>query len=120
MNWGFERFRTIRPSIERLEPIRIWKGSKKLVDVVPGDSPAFTAPRDRAERVSYDVIRFDGVEAPVVQGTALGAIVFSDELGVLKTVPLTAKESVALGSPLQRLIDTVLLFFHRLFNGQRA
>jgi D-alanyl-D-alanine carboxypeptidase (penicillin-binding protein 5/6) len=120
LDWGFERFRTIKPSVASLDPARVWKGSKKLAALVPGDRLEFTAPADRARAVTYEVTRYPGILAPVRRGAELGELVFSDERGVLKWVPLVAAEEVPLGNPLRRLADTLALFFLRLFGGQRA
>ena len=115
MDWGFERFRTIRPAVANLEPTRIWKGSKKIAALVPGDRLEFTVPAHRARSITYAVTRYPGIAAPIPKGTELGELVFSDEEGVLKRIPLVAAEEVALGNPIRRLADTITLFFLRLF-----
>ncbi len=115
LNWGFDRFRTIRPEIERLEPLRIWKGSRKLAELVPGERLEFTAHKERALKVSYSIVRQKDAAAPIRMGTKLGELVFFDETGPLKTVPLVAAEEVPLGNLLRRFSDSLTLFFLRLF-----
>ncbi|MFA6508121.1 MAG: D-alanyl-D-alanine carboxypeptidase family protein [Treponemataceae bacterium] len=115
LSWGFDHFKTIRPSIENLEPFKIWKGAKGKVELEAGTELSFTVRKNRATALSYEVIRYKGVTAPVGKGTQLGEIRFSDEEGLLKNIPLVAKEEVKLGSPLRRALDSVSLFFLRLF-----
>lgn len=115
LTWGFDRFRTIRPAVERLEPVRVWKGSIKRAQLVPGGLLAFTAPKDRAQRVVSSVVRYEGIVAPVPKGTPLGELVFSDDEGPLKRVSLVSAEEIGRGSLFRRMADSVALFFLRLF-----
>lgn len=115
LNWGFDRFRTIKPTIERLEPLKIWKGAKGRVELEAGTALAFTVHKDRAQTLAYEVVRYQGVSAPIVKGAQLGELRFSDEKGLLKTIPLVAKEAVPAGSSLRRAADSAALFFLRLF-----
>jgi len=115
LSWGFERFRTIRPEIERLEDATIWKGTKRRVALEAGARLEFTASPDRAREISYAVTRMEGITAPVAKGARLGELVFSDGSGPLKSVPLVAAEAVELGNPFRRFADSIALFFLRLF-----
>ncbi len=116
LEWGFERFRTIRPVIESLADERVWKGRLKTVALEVGAQLEFTAPVGRAASLSYSVARERWVSAPIAKGAVLGSIAFSDERGVLHSVPLVAKEAVPEGGLLKRVIDSISLFFLRLFD----
>ncbi len=115
ISWAFDSFRTIRPEIERLEPARIYKGAAKTVALESAGPLAFAAPSDRAKTVAYDVVRKPAVIAPVAKGNVLGEIVFSDEKGELKRVPLVAAADVERGNFFRRAADAVALFFLKLF-----
>ncbi|MDR0452633.1 MAG: D-alanyl-D-alanine carboxypeptidase, partial [Treponema sp.] len=42
LNWGFANFRTLRPALPEIEPLRVWKGKTNYVNCVPGESLNFT------------------------------------------------------------------------------
>ncbi|HCM25981.1 MAG TPA: D-alanyl-D-alanine carboxypeptidase [Treponema sp.] len=116
LDWGFDRFKTVRPVVENLEATRVWKGRSRKLGVVPAGPLAFTAPADRALSVSWEVRRNPWVVAPVRAGDELGSIVFSDGGGELHRVPLAAAESVPRGNVFVRFFDSIALFFMKLFS----
>jgi len=115
LKWGFDNFRTIRPVIGNLEPARVWKGKVNSVLLQPEGQLAFTAAMDRATQVDYEVERNPVTEAPLKAGTALGRLRFFDSRGELKSVRLLAASDVPAGNILKRAMDSIALFFLRLF-----
>ena len=116
LKWGFEHFRTIRPVIGNLEPARVWKGKTYSVNLVPEGQLAFSASMDRATQVDYTVERKAVIEAPLKAGDPVGAIRFFDNQGELKNVRLLAASDVPAGNILKRAMDSIALFFLRLFH----
>lgn len=116
LNWGFDHFRTIRPVVERLQPIRIWKGSRNQVNLTPADSLEFTAGNDRAATITWQLRHNPVIVAPVAAGDILGELVFSDQFGELRRVPLAAVDAVPRGNFFKRALDGITLFFLKLFN----
>jgi D-alanyl-D-alanine carboxypeptidase (penicillin-binding protein 5/6) len=116
LDWGFAHFRTIRPVVERLDPIHIWKGKRNEVALVPAEpwhSPLGTIERRRSPG-SCGGNQLPG--APIAAGDVLAELVFSDQFGELPPwVPLAAGDDVEAGSLWKRAIDAVVLFFLKLF-----
>jgi D-alanyl-D-alanine carboxypeptidase (penicillin-binding protein 5/6) len=115
LDWGFAHFRTIYPVVEHIDPIRIWKGKRNEVDLVPTQPLEFTAGNDRAATVTWELRRNPAPLAPVAAGDILGEIIFSDQFGELRRVPLGAAGDVEAGNLWKRAFDSVVLFFLRLF-----
>jgi D-alanyl-D-alanine carboxypeptidase len=72
---------------------------------------------DRAAQVDYAVERVPVIEAPLKAGDPLGEIRFFDKQGELKKVRLLAASDVPAGNILKRAMDSIALFFLRLFRG---
>ncbi len=115
LGWGFAHFRTIRPVVEHLDPIRIWKGQRNEVALVPTAPLEFTAGNDRAETVTWELRRNPAPVAPIAEGDTLAELVFSDQFGELRRVPLAAASEVRQGNIWKRAFDSVALFFLKLF-----
>jgi D-alanyl-D-alanine carboxypeptidase (penicillin-binding protein 5/6) len=114
LNWAFARYRTVRPELRHLDPVRVWKGSVSLVDLVPAEALEFTVDRNRARQIFTRVEREAYVSAPIQEGRILGTLIFSDAEGDLRRVPLAAVRPVGRGNFLIRAIDSVRLFLLRL------
>ncbi len=115
LDWGFAHFRTIRPVVEHLDPIRVWKGARNEVALVPTEPLEFTAGNDRADTVTWELRRNPAPIAPLAAGDVLAELVFSDQFGELRRVPLAAAAEVRPGNIWKRALDSVALFFLRLF-----
>ncbi len=115
LKWGFDNFRTIRPVIGHLEPARVWKGKTYSINLIPEGPLAFSAATDRAMQVDYSVERKSVIEAPLKAGAVLGMLRFFDARGELKSVPLLAATDVPAGNILKRAMDSIALFFLRIF-----
>jgi D-alanyl-D-alanine carboxypeptidase (penicillin-binding protein 5/6) len=113
LDYGFSHFLTVRPKILSLEPVRVWKGRAKRVDLVPGTAAVFTARKEDAAIMKSDVRRDRDPIAPVHKGQALGEIVFSANGRIIQRIPLVADREVGLGNPFTRLIDGLILLFRK-------
>jgi serine-type D-Ala-D-Ala carboxypeptidase (penicillin-binding protein 5/6) len=111
LDYAFEHYITARPKIVTLKPVRIWMGAKKTLELEPGEDPAFTARKEEASSIVYSVERDLEAIAPIQKGQKMGELVFSYSGRILKRVPLVAKEEIKPANPLQRLWDTIVLFF---------
>ncbi|MDR2111386.1 MAG: D-alanyl-D-alanine carboxypeptidase, partial [Spirochaetaceae bacterium] len=117
--WGFRYYKTIRPLVGDLPPVRIWKGKANRAAVVPGEtapdgSLAFTAQTDRGGALYWETEFQEAVTAPLSAGTAVGALVFYDNTGELRRVPLITAGDIEEGGFFKRLWDSVRLYFKAL------
>jgi D-alanyl-D-alanine carboxypeptidase (penicillin-binding protein 5/6) len=115
LNWGFANFRTLRPVLAEMEPLRVWKGKTNYAGCAPGESLNFTARADRGEGLRWAEEYADPLSAPLPRGSEVGALVFSDSFGELRRVPVITTENVEQGGFFKRLVDSVRLFFRAVF-----
>ncbi|MDR1411974.1 MAG: D-alanyl-D-alanine carboxypeptidase [Spirochaetaceae bacterium] len=115
LNWGFANFRTLRPALPEMEPLRVWKGKTNYVGCAPGESLNFTTRADRGEDLRWTGEYADPLSAPLPRGSRVGALVFSDSLGELRRVPVITTGNVEQGGFFKRLIDSARLFFRAVF-----
>jgi D-alanyl-D-alanine carboxypeptidase (penicillin-binding protein 5/6) len=109
--WGFERFKTLRPGIGPLPPLRVWKGKSSQAAPTLGEAPEFTVTADRGEDLRWEIDPFDPIIAPLPAGSILGTLVISDQTGELRQIPLVTAEEIPAGGFWKRLWDSVRLFF---------
>lgn len=103
MDWGFATFDTITVA-EKGQPlgrVRVWKGVRQEVDVVPREHAAITVPKGEKDQIKRVVEMKPSVVAPVTTGEAIGEIRVlhgSKETRRIKLVP--AEEVSRAGLPL--------------------
>jgi D-alanyl-D-alanine carboxypeptidase (penicillin-binding protein 5/6) len=119
LNWGFEHYKTLRPVISGLPPVRVWKGKANYAAAVPGEtapdgSLAFTARTGRGGSLHWEAEPGEAITAPLPAGSPVGTLVFYDEIGELRRVPLAAGEDIEAGGFFKRLWDSIVLFFKGL------
>jgi D-alanyl-D-alanine carboxypeptidase (penicillin-binding protein 5/6) len=117
LSWAFDQYRTIRPLITELEPVRLWKGKQGEVRPLIAGELDFTAPRDRGRRLYLATEFIDPLIAPLAAGEQLGTLVISDDEGELRRILLLAAEDYGEGGLFRRLWDSIRLFFKRLGRG---
>jgi D-alanyl-D-alanine carboxypeptidase (penicillin-binding protein 5/6) len=118
LSWGFEHFKTLRPVLDDLPPIRIWKGKENHAAFVPGEVLEFTTLRDRAtsaDTLRWEIELIDPIIAPLPQGSSVGNLVLYDEIGELRRMPLITATDIEAGGFFKRLCDSIHLFFRSLF-----
>jgi D-alanyl-D-alanine carboxypeptidase (penicillin-binding protein 5/6) len=118
LNWGFDNFRTLRPVLPEMEPLRVWKGKINYVTCIPGETLNFTAAADRGAGLRWTGEYAEYAEyltAPLPVGSRVGTLVLSDSFGELRRIPLVTAENVEQGGFFKRFFDSVRLFFRVVF-----
>ncbi|MCL1993152.1 MAG: D-alanyl-D-alanine carboxypeptidase [Spirochaetes bacterium] len=111
--WAFENFRTVRPFIENIEPVRLWKGSDDNARLVAAGSKSFTSPVSRSNSLWYYVELNGPLVAPVPAGYHAGYLVLIDSIGEVNRVPLVTAEAHDSGSAFRRFWHSIRLAFER-------
>jgi D-alanyl-D-alanine carboxypeptidase (penicillin-binding protein 5/6) len=119
LGWGFEHYKTLRPVINDLPPVRIWKGKTNFAAVLPGEtapdgSLAFTARTGRGNILFWETEPEKTAAAPLPAGSPVGALVFYDGIGELRRIPLVTGEDIEEGGFFKRLWDSIRLFLRGL------
>jgi D-alanyl-D-alanine carboxypeptidase (penicillin-binding protein 5/6) len=117
LDWGYERYKTLRFVYPEFAPVRVWQGKKSYIPVnahIEGQDPrgsgALTVPKNRGADLGYNIIS-RAVRAPFPQGTQLGMIIVSDADGELARIPLVAAEPVEKGGIFKRIWDAIMMLF---------
>jgi D-alanyl-D-alanine carboxypeptidase (penicillin-binding protein 5/6) len=118
LEWAFASFKTLRPRIGELPPLRVWKGKTNFVNLVPGEPLPFTVRAGRAEELFWRVELEEGQSAPLPAGSLGGRLILSDRAGELRTLPLLTAADLAPGGFFKRFLDSIRLFFRGL-GGKR-
>jgi D-alanyl-D-alanine carboxypeptidase (penicillin-binding protein 5/6) len=111
LEWGYANFKTLRPELPGLEPVRVWKARVKTAVPVPGAAPERTIPRSRGETLRFETLIREPVTAPLPAGSAIGDLVLLDGQGELYRIPLTLQDTLEEGGLFRRLWDSIRLFF---------
>jgi len=120
LSWAFENFKTVRPERPQLEPVRLWKGKDKRVelriaaptDYMEGSNPlAFTAPANRAAALQFTTEINHPLIAPLPAYFPVGWLVISDEEGELHRVTLLTGREYRQGNIFKRAWHSIRLFF---------
>jgi D-alanyl-D-alanine carboxypeptidase (penicillin-binding protein 5/6) len=111
LSWAFENFKTVRHRIGPIEPVRLWKGKEKQVELVLANPVIFTAPASRASN-HYFSTEIDGpLIAPLPATYPVGRLVISDEKGELHRIPLLTARAYNQGNIFKRAWHSIRLFF---------
>jgi len=111
LSWGFGNFKTVRPEIPPLEPVKLWKGRDKQVSLRLAESPAFTAPLDRAASLRYQ-LRINGpLIAPLPASYPVGRLILADDEGELYRIQLVTAREYQQGNIFKRIWDSIRLLF---------
>ncbi|GHU86983.1 hypothetical protein FACS189476_01530 [Spirochaetia bacterium] len=113
LSWAFENFKTLRPVLGDIEPIRLWKGKTKFAELVPGEAPEFTVPVNRGDNLWLSTEIIDPLIAPIPVNYQVGNLILSDQQGELRRIPLLTAREYGEGNFLKRLWDSVRLFFRK-------
>ncbi len=119
LNYGFRFYETYKlySANSPLAQARVWKGSVRDVALGVAEDLFITAPRGQTADIkpSFTVTQTI-LEAPVPQGKVVGQLTVQGGNETLTTVPLVTLQAVPEAGFLGRLIDQVMLTFHRWFN----
>jgi len=116
LEWAFERYKTIRPDISELPPVRIWKGKDNYAAIAPEVQLDFTALVERGNQLSWETKLEEPIIAPLYAGQKLGSLVLYDSLGELKRITLVASQNAEKGGFFKRLFDSIRLFLNKIFH----
>ncbi|MDR2632279.1 MAG: D-alanyl-D-alanine carboxypeptidase [Treponema sp.] len=123
LTWGFEQYKTLRPALDTLPPVRVWKGKEDYVEIAPAEALAFTTFRQRGEQLRWETELTPTILAPLPEGLFVGTLVLYDAQGELRRIPLITTHEIEKGGFFKRLWDTITLFFRSLLKplskGQR-
>ncbi|MDR1373930.1 MAG: D-alanyl-D-alanine carboxypeptidase [Treponema sp.] len=111
LDWAFDHYKTIRPGIGELPPVRVWKGKSRQGRVVPGAALKFTALTGRGGGFRWETETDDPLVAPLPAGSPAGQLIFYDNAGELRRIPLIMGETIEAGGFFRRLWDSIRLFF---------
>lgn len=114
LEWGFENYKTIELPFQTPEPVRVWKGQQKYVELVIDGSRYHTAPKNRAQNLYSRIDVAEPLIAPIQKGSFLGELIYSDDYGELKRIALLADQDIPQGNWLKRMGDSIVLFFKNL------
>jgi D-alanyl-D-alanine carboxypeptidase (penicillin-binding protein 5/6) len=117
LTWGFEHYKTLRPTLDTLPPIRVWKGKEDYAEIVPAETLAFTTFRDRGEQLRWEMELTPTIFAPLPQGIFVGSLVLYDAQGELRRIPLITTHDIERGGFFKRLWDSITLLFRSLLNN---
>jgi D-alanyl-D-alanine carboxypeptidase (penicillin-binding protein 5/6) len=111
LEWGFGNFKTLRPAIPDIEPIRVWKAKVKTAALAPGAETERTVIKRRGQNLRFETFINEPVTAPLPRGSAVGELILFDDEGELYRVPLVLKNNLEQGNIFKRIWDAIRLFF---------
>jgi len=116
LSWAFANFKTVRPIPIPLEPVRLWKGKEKRVELQLAEQSdinplVFTAPLNRAGNIHYRAAVDEPLIAPLPARYPVGWLIIADESGELHRAPLFTAQSYQQGNIFRRIWDSVRLLF---------
>jgi len=114
LSYGFYAFATLRPAMEMVSSIRVYKGRERYLPL-SHDEPLVTVRREDARLVEGRFFVPAPVVAPVKKGDVVGHIIVSAGDRELRRYPVTAEADLPRGGGLRVFFDSVALFFKRLF-----
>jgi D-alanyl-D-alanine carboxypeptidase (penicillin-binding protein 5/6) len=114
LEWGFSHYKTLRPVLGELPPVRVWKSKQQYVSLAIEELLSFTVRIERGNELSFKAELQDVVVAPRVKGDRVGELVLYDSIGELRRIPLVVAEDIERGGFWTRLLDTIRLFFRNL------
>jgi len=120
LDYGFQNFQTLHADVPQTEPVTVWKGSARSVQVQPpdgGKSVPIVIPRAWDGTLSAELVQARSVAAPVEPGQRMGTIIYRAGEKVVREVPLVASTPVSQGGLVRRVWDAVRVFFIRIVQG---
>lgn len=114
LEWAFSNYRTVRPTLAALEPVRVWRGRENYIAINLNEPVEFTAPVNRGENISGHIETRFPLLAPLPAGSPVGDLVLFDSFGELRRIPLVTAREAERGGFFKRLFDSIRLFFMRV------
>lgn len=119
LTWGFRYHDTLSP-LQTNKPFvtqRVWFGDTSQAALGINQDTYVTIPRGRNGdlKANYSLSNAELI-APLEKGQIVGKVTFSMDNKVISEYPLVVLNSVPEGGFFSRLIDHIMLLFHRWFN----
>ncbi len=115
LDYGFDTFTRVALSFEAFAPVRIWKGAVRTLVPVLAASPVVVVRKEAAARVRATVEQRRDLLAPVRSTQEVGRVVAQLDGAAVAQLPLEAGVDVPRAGALRSAVDSVVLFFRRLF-----
>jgi len=112
LSWAFDNFKTVRPVIKHIDGARLWKGKENAVELQLAESPDFTSPINRAEKLFFETVIPKPLTAPLPAGSQAGYLSVYDEHGELNRTPLVTARNYEKGNIFKRMWHSILLLFN--------
>jgi D-alanyl-D-alanine carboxypeptidase (penicillin-binding protein 5/6) len=117
LTWAFAHYKTLRPPVPVIPPVRVWKGKENSLELLPTEALECTALINQGEGLRWEIETEDPVTAPVRAGDPLGRLILYDQAGELRRIPLAAVSDLERGGFFKRLWDSIRLFFSKLIKS---
>jgi len=83
------------------------------VELKLADTPDFTSPLDRADKLFFETVIPVPLAAPLPEGAAAGYLSISDEHGELSRAPLVTARYYERGNIFKRIWHSIVLLFKK-------
>jgi len=113
LNYGYRFYETrlLYTANETLSTSRLWKGNRSEINIGVSEDIYVTIPRGQDDALSTTIQVQEQIVAPIGKGVTLGTAIITFGDKILAEQPLIALDDHTEGGLIQRLKDTVLLFF---------
>ena len=113
INWAFDNFKTLYlPAPDPGTP-RVWKGKTNNVSLTINEPLECTVPIDRGLDIYQKIELNTPLIAPLEAGSKAGEVIYYDNAGELRRIPLITAETIEQGGFFKRLFDSIRLFFSK-------
>ncbi len=119
LTFGFRYFETIPlyQGGDVLKQVKIWGGKHSSLRLGLADPLVLTIPKGSRDKLGAELTLVEEIHAPITKGDKFGTITISGLSEKQVSVPIAALNSVEEAGFLSRLIDSIQLFFLKLFDG---
>jgi len=119
LQWGFQNFVTLKPTVPAAKAVRVWKGAENQVTLEPARAVALTVARELENKLIPTLHQESAVTAPVKKGDKLGEVIYSADGKEIAKFDLVTTADVKQGGFFKRLWDTIRLTVSGWFNRKK-
>ena len=117
LEYGFSSFKTVEINPELPEPVKVWKGNKKYIDLDYPDSVKVTVPVRKLDSLMYCFEISEPLTAPLAKGSSAGVLKIYSGDKVFESIQLKVLNDIEKAGFIKAAADEVLIFFkYRLFH----
>ena len=119
LTFGFRYFETISlyEADDILKQVKVWSGKHSSLRLGLNNPLILTIPKGSRDKLVAEISLVEEIHAPIRNGDKFGARMISRLSDEKVSVPLTALNSVEEAGFFSKLIDSIQLFFLKLFDG---